>query len=148
MSDLATPELTLDLTRHFAAPPERVFDAWLTPEWAQWLPPKAATCRLALHEPRVGGRFETNMTMPDGREVNTSGVYREIDRPHRLVFTWTADYAGFETLITLTFTHEDGGTRMTLRQAGFPSSETRSGYEIGWGGPGGSFDKLEALLRG
>lgn len=146
MNDLAAP-LMLDLTRHFTAPPERVFDAWLTSEWAQWLPPKAATCRLALHEPWVGGRFETRMTMSDGREVNTSGIYREIDRPHRLVFTWMADYAGFETTMTLTFLAEDGGTRMTLRQTDFPSPETRDGYEGGWGGPGGSFDKLEAMLR-
>lgn len=147
MTEVAEPTLVLELTRYFAAPPERVFDAWVTPKWAQWMPPRDATCVLVAHEPRVGGRFQTEMTMADGRVVRTSGVYRELARPHRLVFSWMADYAGVETQIELTFAAEEGGTRMTLLQTGFPTPDMRAGYEGGWGGLGGSFDKLEARLR-
>ena len=148
MTDPAANASILELTRHFAAAPERVFDAWISPERASWLPPAGATCELVVHEPSVGGRFETKMRMPDGRTVMTSGTYREIDRPHRLVFSWMADYAGVETMMTLTFKGEAGGTRMTLLQTGFPSDTMRDGYQGGWNGPGGSFDKLDARLGG
>ena len=39
MNGVAEPHLSLDLSRRFEAPPERVFDAWLSKEWGEWLPP-------------------------------------------------------------------------------------------------------------
>ncbi len=33
MSKIAESTHTLEVTRRFAAPPERVFDAWLSKEW-------------------------------------------------------------------------------------------------------------------
>lgn len=147
MTDAAVTAPVLVLSRYFDASPERVFDAWLTPSWAQWLPPRDATCVLSVHEPRVGGRFVADMVMADGRAVSTTGIYREIDQPHRLVLSWTLNYAkGEETIIELDFAPERGGTRLTLRQTGLPSAEQLEGYEAGWGGAGGSFDKLAAVL--
>ena len=147
MSDDNTARPVLELSRIYPVPPERVFDAWIGSEWASWLPPAGATCELVVHEPKVGGRFETRMVMPDARLVKTSGVYREIDRPVRLVFTWMTDYADVENLIELTFAPEGSATRMSLRHSGFSSSDLRDAYRIGWNGPGGSFDKLATLLE-
>jgi uncharacterized protein YndB with AHSA1/START domain len=84
----ADQTLVLKLSRRFDASPERVFDAWLSPEWGAWLPPANATCEIVSHEPVVGGHYVVLMTMPDGRKSEISGTYRVIERPNRIAFTW------------------------------------------------------------
>jgi uncharacterized protein YndB with AHSA1/START domain len=32
-------KIELELTRHFDAPPEQVFDAWLSKSWGDWAGP-------------------------------------------------------------------------------------------------------------
>jgi uncharacterized protein YndB with AHSA1/START domain len=138
--------LPLQLSRRFDAAPERVFDAWLRRDWGDWLPPRGAHCTVTHLEPRVGGRYQMSMTMPDGRTVQISGVYKEVVRPTKLVLTWLGNYNSQETIITLTFKLDGTGTLMQLRQEGFANAELREGYNIGWTGENGSFDKLAALL--
>jgi uncharacterized protein YndB with AHSA1/START domain len=146
MNSVAASPLSLDLSRRFDAPPECVFDAWLGKEWGEWLPPKGARCKVTRIEPRVGGSYHVAMNMPDGRNIEISGEYREVLRPMRLVFTWFAHYSDQETLITLTFRPDGDGTLMTFRQEGFVDAQSRDGYGGGWSGPNGSFEKLDAIL--
>lgn len=138
--------LSLEISHRFSASPERVFDAWLGTQWGEWLPPAGAVCVVTLIDPRVGGGYHAKMTMADGRAVEISGVYREIVRPKRLVLTWVGNYNNQQTLITLTFRPDGAGTLMTLRQDGFDSAEQRGGYQNGWSGVNGSFDKLSNYL--
>ncbi len=84
--------------------------------------------------------------MPDGRTVEISGVYRELIRPEKLVFTWLGNYNSQETLITLTFQPDGTGTQMKMWQDGFADAQLRDGYNNGWTGENGSFDKLDAFL--
>lgn len=146
MSDVATPVLTLTLSRYFDASPERVFDAWIGPDWGDWLPPRGAACKVTAIDPRPGGRFDAAMTMGDGRHITVFGTYHEVRRPERLVFDWQGDCFNAATLVTLTFRAEGDGTRMTLRQEGFDQDAMRAGFENGWNGEGGSFDKLALFL--
>jgi uncharacterized protein YndB with AHSA1/START domain len=146
MAELDQTAFTLEISRRFDAAPETVFDAWLGKEWGEWLPPAKARCEVALQEPRPGGRYLVRMTMGDGRLVEISGTYREIDRPRKLVLSWTGNYNNQETIVTLTFRPDGAGTIMTLRQDGFPDEALRNGYNAGWTGPGGSFDKLAQVL--
>jgi uncharacterized protein YndB with AHSA1/START domain len=143
---VVTEGLTLELARRFAARPERVFDAWLSKEWGEWLAPAGARCKIASLDARVGGRYEANMTMEDGRDVVISGIYREIVRPEKLVLTWMGNYNNHETLITVAFRRDGAGTLMTLTQTNFPDEQQRMGYTRGWSGAGGCFDKLERYL--
>lgn len=145
MSSVAE-SLFLELTRRFEAPPRRVFDAWLTREWGEWLPPRDAHCKVLALDARVGGRFEIQMTMGDGRNISITGDYREISRPEKLVLSWTPSYSNHETLITVTFRPDGTGTLMTLKQTGFAEAQQRDGYKSGWSGSGGSFDKLSSYL--
>ena len=48
---IADTSFSLEISRHFAASPEKLFDAWLGKEWGEWLPPKLARCEVASIEP-------------------------------------------------------------------------------------------------
>ena len=146
MGETTDEGLSLELSRRFDATPEQVFDAWTGPRWGEWLPPRGARCEVTRIEPHAGGHFAVVMTMPDGRTIEVAGVYREVERPERLVLTWTGNYNNQETLLTLTFQPDGSGTQMNLRQTGFQDAELRDGYGVGWSGEGGSFDKLAATL--
>jgi uncharacterized protein YndB with AHSA1/START domain len=85
-------DLTVRVTRTFTAAPERVFDAWLQPETiALWMFGHTGLKEEVVHlrtDPRVGGAFSFLVRRGD-EEVDHVGHYLEIDRPRRLVFTWT-----------------------------------------------------------
>jgi|BarGraIncu00222A_1022003.scaffolds.fasta_scaffold114012_2 hypothetical protein len=83
MTTIIEHALSLEISRRFAATPARVFDAWLSEDWGQWLGPRGARCEKASVEPRVGGRYAMTMTMADGRTAEVSGVYLEIVRPRQ-----------------------------------------------------------------
>jgi uncharacterized protein YndB with AHSA1/START domain len=99
------------------------------------------------------------MRSPDGQDYWSTGVFREIVPPERLVFTDSfADAEGnvvpgpyygmgdewpLEMLVTVTFEELDGKTRLTLRHAGLPAGEPGDMAEAGWKE---SFDKLAQEL--
>ena len=143
MTDTA---LSLEITRHFEAPPERVFDAWLSKSWGDWAGPRGVKGEVTLLEPKVGGRYSIVMQLSDGKILTVGGVYREIARPTKLAFTWTWIHEERETLVTLTFRRSGTGTEMTIRHDGFSNAERRNGHNNGWNG---TFDKLaEHLANG
>lgn len=85
------PPIEVRATRYFEASPERVFDAWLVPRTlGQWMfGPRVReenVVRLDV-DPRVGGSFSLKVER-NGRIIDHVGQYLEIERPHRLVFTW------------------------------------------------------------
>lgn len=80
------------VTRYFEAAPERVFDAWLVPRvLGQWMFGSRVrdenVVRLDV-DPRVGGSFSLKVER-NGQPVDHVGQYLEIERPHRLAFTWS-----------------------------------------------------------
>ncbi len=108
------------VVRHFVESPERVFDAWLDPRSAgRWLfaTPTGVMVRAEI-DARVGGRF-CFVDRRDGDDVEHEGVYHEIVRPHRLVFSFgvpkfSAEFtrvrieiAAAATGCELTLTHEN-----------------------------------------
>ena len=85
------PPVKVTVSKRFSAPGERVFAAWLDPEWlGRWMfGPNVRderVVRLAV-EPRVGGRFSFVLNR-QGTELDYVGEYLEFDRPRLLVFTW------------------------------------------------------------
>jgi uncharacterized protein YndB with AHSA1/START domain len=118
-----------------AAPPERVFRALTTEEITQWWgsPLEYRTTEYTA-DLRPGGRWRTVGVGADGKEFAVEGVFREIDRPRRLVQTWVAPWdGGNETLITYTLDAIEGGTRVTVRHEGFGDrQESCRGHGEGW----------------
>ncbi len=136
----------LEITRVFAAPRELVFAAWTHPDHlASWFGPQGFTCSAVTVDPRPGGRWRACIRSPEGEDHWMHGVYREVRTPERLVFTFTWEAQGQETLVTIGFADLDGKTEMTFAQTGFPTAAERDGHHEGWTS---AFDDLTGFIRG
>jgi len=131
---MTAEDTTLIVTRLFDAPPERVFDAWLEREqWQAWIGPEGVSCAVPILEPRIGGRYKVDMTLSTGERLPVEGVFRAIDRPNTLAFTWGwAGDPARESLITLTLARRGEKTELTLVQEGLGSAESRDDHGRGW----------------
>lgn len=107
--------IVLTVERRIAAPPELVFDAWLDHKSVgRWLfaTPDGVMERVEL-DPRVGGRFLI-VERRGGEPAEHFGEYLEIDRPHRLVFTFAAMRDAGYTKVSVTVAPDGDGSRVTL----------------------------------
>ncbi|WP_299842332.1 SRPBCC domain-containing protein [uncultured Roseovarius sp.] len=126
-------DLSLTVTRTIAAPPERVFDAWLDPEMLMRFmqPGPGMTTPQATTDAKIGGRFDLIMKKDDD-EMPHGGVYKVIDRPNRIVFSWESPFSVDGSTVTLDFRPEGDGTHVTLTHIRFPNEESRDNHEGGW----------------
>ena len=108
--------LSVQISRAFRAPPERVFDAWLDPATVgQWLfaTPTGQMRRTDI-DARVGGAF-CIIENRDGEDVDHRGLYLEMDRPCRLAFTLhVGKYALAVTPVAIDIVPEQEGCRLIL----------------------------------
>jgi uncharacterized protein YndB with AHSA1/START domain len=148
----ARPEREIIITRVYDAPRELVFSAWIEPQrLARWWGPKVFTNPVCEVDARVGGAWRIVMRGPDGSDYPCGGVYREIVKPERLVFTNVAvDKAGnpiIDGLTIVTFAEENGKTKLTLKTRGTAMVDYAAAYlqgmEAGWTQ---SLEKLTDLL--
>jgi uncharacterized protein YndB with AHSA1/START domain/DNA-binding transcriptional ArsR family regulator len=133
-SDAAVDDTILTIIRLFDAPPARVFQAFLNrDEFQSWIGPEGIRCEVPLLEPRVGGRYRITMRRSDGRIIPVAGIFRTIEAPDRLGFTWQWDgNSSRESLITLTLRAIGNRTELTLRQEGLQTIANRDGNDKGW----------------
>jgi uncharacterized protein YndB with AHSA1/START domain len=127
-------DYTLTVRREIAAPADVLFDAWLDAEsLGAWLKPGGIRETRAETDPREGGEFRIVMVR-DESELLHSGMYREIDRPHRLVFTWSSHATRFrDSLVTVTFEpRSERSTVVEIHQVGLPDEESRASHDAGW----------------
>jgi uncharacterized protein YndB with AHSA1/START domain len=118
--------------RTIAAPAEFLFDAWLDPEaLAIWMRPGEIRSTVATVDPRVGGRYEIIMSSAT-EKYPTAGVYRVIDRPRQLVFTWhPSGDALKESLVTVDFIARGKSTEVVVTHERLPES-ARPSHSSGW----------------
>jgi len=78
----------VDLTRKFAAPVERLWKAWTTPELVkQWWGPANYSCPEAKMDVREGGKSILAMKGPDGKVQYSGGTYEEVIPNKKIVST-------------------------------------------------------------
>jgi uncharacterized protein YndB with AHSA1/START domain len=129
-----TNEFAVTVRREIAAPADDLFDAWLDAQsLGTWLRPSGVRETRAETDPRVGGTFRIVM-VDDASSMEHTGTYREIDRPRRLVFTWSSPATRFrDSIVTVTFEpSSDGSTVIEINQVGLPDEEARAGHHAGW----------------
>jgi uncharacterized protein YndB with AHSA1/START domain len=139
---------TLVLRHVFNAPIERVYDAWLTPEiLREFYCPDDNTGAFADVDARIGGAYRIGMRLPDGEIYVSYGVFRELDRPRKIVCTqqWEEDEKALEheTLMTLEFVAKGSQTELTLTHQNLRDEKSRDSHAEGWAG---CFTKLEAVV--
>lgn len=133
------------IRRRLDAAPARIFAAWTNPaQLARWFGPDSGAVLQAEADPRVGGRFHVVFRTEDGETHDVSGVYREVSRDVRLVFTWRwITLPERESLVTVDIRPDGAGAVLTLTHEQFFDEPARDRHREGWSG---SLDKLERLL--
>jgi uncharacterized protein YndB with AHSA1/START domain len=133
---------TFTISRTVAAPVERVWEAYMTPEqFVQFWAPSAVEIPLesVVIEPRLGGRFECTMIV-DGVANHSVGTFVEfVENSH---FRFGEPQFSEEFSSIMSFTPVDGGTQIDVEQSGLPV-EYLEGCDEGFTSV---FDQLEELL--
>jgi uncharacterized protein YndB with AHSA1/START domain len=159
----ATTQQTKEVVfeRIIDAPREKVWRAWTDPEWLmRWWGPANYTSPLARMDVQPGGHYLWAMRGPDGKDNYSTGVFREVVPPERLVYTDSfgdehgnvvsptvyglGDDFPEEMLVTVTL-HDlgDGRTLMRTVTANMPTGDIAEMATLGWNQ---SLDKLAAFL--
>lgn len=128
---------TLRLTQRYAAPVARVFEAWTRPEvMSRWMSPRPESPCHVTADVRPGGRYRIEMkNAMEGADYIAIGVYEEIVPNRRLVFTWSWEgnpALAENTLVTVEFEAQGGGTALTLTHERFAGVEQRNNHSDGW----------------
>ncbi len=130
-----TDATTLSIERAFRAPRERVFDAFTNEEVLRrwWHAEHDWETSVAEVDLRVGGEVRVVMRDPHtGQEYGGGGRYTEIDRPHRLAFTWLWDDRTERQLIEVDFEDRGGATLVRFVHSGLWDEEAVRSHENGW----------------
>lgn len=142
-----TEARTLRMERDFKVSPERLFEAFTNPEHVMgWWGPEGLSTPIVEIDLREGGNWLTTMVGSDGGSYTASGIYKIIERPNRLVYTWgwvEDGQRGADSTVDLTFTQIEGGTRLTMVHSVFETVEERDDHSGGWAS---SLNCLEAYL--
>ncbi len=143
------PEAVIEVRRTFAAPPEKVFQAWTDPgKMTKWFARGVEQNNISKMEAdvRAGGEYRVHVDTPEGKKYRLSGTYREVKPPEKLVFTWKwDDQADFgETLVTVEFRRlgQSAFTEVVLRHERL-GEKYRPDHNKGWIA---CFDLLEKAL--
>jgi len=129
--------ITLRIQRTFPAPREKIFKAWTDPqELKKWWGPAGYTTPSAEIDLRVGGAYRIAMRSPEGVVYDLYGVYRVVEPPTKLVYTWNwrgthMDDIG-ETLVTVEFHNSQKGTEIILTHERFPDQKACDEHSWGW----------------
>ena len=129
---------TLTIERTLDAPRSLVWQAWTQPEHiAKWWGPKGMETKIVEHQFEVGGSWKFSMTMPDGKEFTTEGVYTVIIEPEKICSS--ADFKPMTEGVEIqAIFKEDGNKTIFTFNVVHPTEEyckqqEEMGFYNGWG---------------
>ena len=153
----ATPnsDRELILTRLIDVPREKLWRCWTEPKlMLQWFTPAPWKTTHAETDVRPGGSSYVVMQGPDGTEMPNRGIYLEVIKNEKLVFTdaYTSAWEPSENpFFTGILTFEDAGngqTRYTARALHWTKenreAHEKMGFHEGWGV---ATDQMTALAK-
>jgi uncharacterized protein YndB with AHSA1/START domain len=138
----------LQVSRIIHAPRERVFAAWTTAaDILKWFGAEGCHVRSVAIHPQPGGEYRFSVSSENSGELEVHGIFREVSRPWRLVFTW--NWSGNPALefgssiVSVEFLEQGGATEVRIRQDRLPSDKLLEDHRHGWSG---CLDQLEKLV--
>lgn len=138
-----------EVRRHLAASPARVFAAFADASLvSRWLTP-SRDIRLDVTEFdfRVGGRYRFAYHVPGRDAMVVTGMYRVIEPPSRIVFSWDIqppdEHAGVRSEVTISLNPDGTGTDLLIRHAQLTGPGAQERHAIGWTG---AIDHLAELI--
>jgi uncharacterized protein YndB with AHSA1/START domain len=127
---------TVNLHRVFAAPPEKLFRAFLEPDAvASWIPPFGFTCTVHELEAKEGGRHRMSFrNFTTGNSHSFGGTYLRLVPGATLVYTEAFDDPNLpgEMKVTVTLKAVSCGTEMVVVQEGIPDPIPLDACYLGW----------------
>ena len=156
----AEKQKTISIERTFDLPVTRLWKAFTDAEsFKKWWGPENYTCPHCTIDFRVGGKYLNSMRGPDGKEIWSTGTYKEIVPLKKIVYTDSfADSKGnvvpasdykmsgeweLEIPVTVEFEEANGKTNLSLKHEGIPE-EMHEDCTKGWNE---SLDKLEKNIK-
>lgn len=114
---------------------ERIFEALTNPnQRVKWWGAEGRFQATQMESDlRPGGKWVMRGVGLGGRPFCVGGEYRNIERPHLLVFTWLPDWQenAPESLVRLDLEEKDGVTTVRLTHSGLTSESSRD-HHRGW----------------
>jgi uncharacterized protein YndB with AHSA1/START domain len=127
---------SLTITRRLRASPQKVYAAWTRAEnLIQWFAAQAKPGSVKADlDVRAGGRYRISFNDDNSGEYHeVGGLYREVVPDARLQFTWAwHSTPERESLVTIEFKPDAGGTLMIFQQEQFADKTARDNHERGW----------------
>ena len=126
-----TMTIVKEITIH--ATPARVFRALTDPQQMSiWWDNDMHKVESLDADVRVGGAWHMNSSVPQDHRIH--GVFRIVDAPHTLEYTWIHNRFGEpkETVVRFELTAVEGGTHLRLTHSGFPNQEMYDDHNEGW----------------
>lgn len=117
------------------APAERVFAALTDPaQRIKWWGAEGRFQTTQMESDlRPGGKWRMSGVGIGGRPFTVNGIYRTVDRPRLLIFTWLPDWQpdASESLVRVDLVEQDGVTLIRLTHSGLSSEAARESHR-GW----------------
>lgn len=127
---------TVKLHRVLAAPPERVYRAFLDADaMAKWLPPHGFTCKVYQLDAKVGGTYKMSFTnFSTGHSHYFGGKYLELIPNQLIRNTDVFDDPNLpgEMITTVSLKQVSVGTEVNITQEGIPAVIPVEGCYLGW----------------
>jgi len=139
----------VNLVRQYAMSPARLYELLTEPAHLErWFSPAPEVKMTVLkHNAKIGGLYEFSYQMPNGEHHIVVGEYCALSPPNLIAFTWgwTAPDpdAGTSTLVTMTLTEAEGGTKLSVLHEKLHKGEMADRHNAGWAG---TLDQLDNLV--
>jgi uncharacterized protein YndB with AHSA1/START domain len=127
---------TIRLHRVLAAPPERVYRAFVDADAkVKWLPPNGFTAKMHHSDARVGGSYKMSFTnFTTGSSHSFGGKYVELTPHERIRYSDKFDDPNLpgEMEVTISLKKVSVGTELNITQAGIPDAIPAEACYLGW----------------
>jgi uncharacterized protein YndB with AHSA1/START domain len=142
-----TDKLEILNDRLFPVDAATLFGAFADPKkLALWWGPHGFTNRIDEFDLREGGSWRITMTASNGTDFDNHSTFREIIPGRRITFLHHLPMHVYT--MEMTFTAEDGGTRLNWRMLFEPTEENLELQKFIRAANEQNFDRLEQVLTG